>query len=138
MALSPRFALDTAAVLGGGFLAVSAMAFSVPVAGWIGFGVSTAAAVAGATGAVLARRGSTRIGHGALGVVGLWSLIAALVFAGTALHWLVFADALLLAAVAVGDLVAHELSSERVVHSLEVHHTEAGSNTVAGSHAVTV
>lgn len=127
MALSSRFALDTAAVVAGGFLAVSAMAFSAPVAGWIAFGVSTAAAVAGAAGTVFARRDSARAGHAVLGVVGLWSLIAALVFAGPVLHWLVFADALALAVAGLADLVAHETSTERVVHSLEVRHTGGAS-----------
>jgi len=120
MALSPRFALDTAAVLGGGFLAVSAMTFSAPVAGWLGFGVFTAAAVIGAFSAALTHRNSQTFGHGMLGLVSLWSLIAALVFSGTALTWLVFANALALVAIAFGDLTAHELTSERVVHQLDV------------------
>ncbi|MGH3416910.1 MAG: hypothetical protein ACRDSS_10615 [Actinocrinis sp.] len=120
MALSPRFALDTTAVLAGGFLAVSAMAFSASTAGWLGFGVSTAAAVAGSAGAAFARRTGQKAGHGLLALVGLWSLVAALVFSGTALTWLVFADALGLALIALADLTAHELTAERVVHQLDV------------------
>jgi hypothetical protein len=121
MALSPRFSLDTLAVVGGGFLAVTAMTFSASTAGWIGFGVSTLFTVLAAAGAVTARSGSARAGHSALALVALWSLIAALAFSGTLLTWLVFADALALAAVALADLTAHEVGSEHVVHSLEVH-----------------
>ena len=55
-----------------------------------------------------------------LALVALWSLIAALVFSGNSLMWLVFADALGLAAVALADLTAHEVGAEHVVHSLEV------------------
>ena len=124
MALSSRYALDTTAVLAGGFLAVSAMAFSAPVAGWLGFGVSTGVAVLAGTGAVLARRTGQQAGHGLLALVGLWSLVAALVFSGTALTWLVFADALGVVLFALADLTAHELTTERVVHQLDVR-TEA-------------
>lgn len=120
MALSPRFSLDTLAVIGGGFLAVSAMSFSAATAGWVGFGVSTMFTLVAATAAVLARRGSARFGHSVLAVVALWSLVAALAFSGSALTWLVFADALALAATALADLTAHEVSTEHVVHSLEV------------------
>ena len=120
MALSSRFALDNTTVLAGGFLAVSAMAFSADVAGWLGFGVSTAVTVIAGIGAVLAHRTGQKAGHGLLALVGLWSLVAALVFSGTLLTWLVFADALALVAVALGDLTAHELTTERVVHQLDV------------------
>lgn len=120
MALNPRFALDNTAVLAGGFLAVSAMAFSADVAGWLGFGVSTAVTVLAGLGATLAHRTGPKVGHGLLALVGLWSLVAALAFSGTLLTWLVFADALAVVAVALADLTAHELTTERVVHQLDV------------------
>jgi hypothetical protein len=134
MALSPRFALNTFAVLAGGFLAVSAMTFTAPVVGWLGFGVSTAVAVAGIAGLVLARRVSAKAGHGVLAAVGLWSLIAALVFSGGAMTWLVFAAGAAFVAAGLGDLTAHELSTERVVHSLEVRPADTTQNTTALSH----
>lgn len=118
--LSPRFALDGATLLGGAFLVVSAMAFSAPVAGWLGFGVSTAALVGALVSVAATRKNSVRVGHGALAAVALWSLIAALVFSGPVLTWLVFADAAALVAVAIADLTMHEVSTERVVHTLDV------------------
>lgn len=119
-ALSPRYALDVVTMLGGGFLALSALTFSPGVAGWLGFGVSTGIAVLAVAGALFARRMSARIGHGATAVVAIWSLIAALVFSGTALTWLVFADALGLLVVALADLTVHEVTTERVVHAIDV------------------
>ena len=128
MALSSRFALDTTAILGGGFLVVSAMSFSATPAHWLAFGVSTAFTIAAAAGAVLARRTHQQLAHGALSLVGLWSLISPLVFTGTTQHWLIFANALALVAVALGDLIAHESTTERVVH--ELHVGNSGSSRV--------
>lgn len=120
MSLSSRFGIDVLGVLAGGFLAVTAMAFTAPAAGWIGFGVFTGLTVLGGVGAVLANRRGARIGHGLLALVGLWSLIAALAFTGPVLTWLVFTDALAVALVALVDLSVHEMTTERVVHQLEV------------------
>jgi hypothetical protein len=130
MSLSTRYGVDVLGIVAGGFLAVAAVAFSAPVAGWVGFAVFTALAVLGAAGAIFANRTSARIGHGVLGLVSVWALIAALVFGGTALTALVFVDALAVALVALVDLTAHELTTERVVHQLEVHQPTA-VNTAA-------
>jgi hypothetical protein len=132
MKLSSRFVVDNLFVIGGAFLAVSAMAFSASVAGWLGFGVSTGLTVFAGTSAVLARRSGQRIGHSLLAIVGLWSLVAALIFTGTTLTWLVFADAIALAALALADLAVHEATTESVVHRLEVTGTHADSDAAAG------
>jgi len=132
MKLSSRFAVDILFVIGGAFLAVSAMTFSASVAGWLAFGVSAGLTVIAAASAVATRKTGQRIGHGLLAVVGLWSLIAALTFSGAALTWLVFADAIALGALALADLTAHEVTTESVVHRLEVTETVAGSDAPAG------
>ena len=132
MKLSSRFAVDILFVIGGAFLAVSAMTFSAAVAGWLAFGVSTGLTVIAAGSAVATRRMGQRNGHSLLAIVGLWSLIAALTFSGAALTWLVFADAIALGALALADLTAHEVTTESVVHRLEVTETVAGSDTPAG------
>src|SRR5215469_3177809 len=115
MSLRPRFGVDVLGLLAGGFLVVSSVAFTAGLAGWVGFGVFTSLTVLGAAGAVFATRTSARIGHGLLGLVSLWALIAALVFTGPVLTALVFADALAVVLVALADLAVHELSTERVV-----------------------
>ena len=120
MKLSPRFVLDNLFVVAGAFLAVAAMVFTAHVAGWGGFGVFTGLTVLALAGAILARTAGQRLGHAVLGIVGLWSLIAALAFSGTLLAWLVFADAIALGVIALGDLTAHEVTTENVVHRLVV------------------
>jgi hypothetical protein len=120
MSLSTRFGVDVLGVVGGGFLAVAAVAFSAPAAGWVGFGVFAGLAVVGGLAAMTASRRGARIGHGVLGLVSVWALIAALVFSGSTLTAWVFVDALAVALVALVDLTVHEFSTERVVHELEV------------------
>src|SRR5712675_3624571 len=83
-------------------------------------GVSTGLVVVAAASMATARRTGQRIGHGVVGLVALWSLIAALIFTGNVLAWLVLADAIALGVVALADLTAHEVSTENVVHRLEV------------------
>ncbi|GEM_PF-1045666 len=120
MRLSARFAIGNVIVIVGAFLAVVAMAFSAPVTGWIGFGVFTGLTLlAFASGAAVSKIGRKGV-YALLGLVGLWSLIAALVFSGTALTWLVFAGGIAMAVIALGDLTAHEVTTENVVHRLEV------------------
>lgn len=119
--MSIRFGLGTLFALAGGFLVAASLAFSANTAGWLSFGVGTGVTVLAT--AALAKYGISRGSYGdaAAFVVGLWSLIAALVFTGNTLTWLVFADALALVAVALVQLAVHEISTERVVHTLEVH-----------------
>jgi hypothetical protein len=118
--LSSRFILDNLFLVAGAFLAVGVMAWTIGVAHWVAFGVSAGVLVIAGLSAVLARATGRKIGHGLIGVAALWSLIAALVFSGTALTWLVFADAILVGVLALGDLTAHEATTENVVHQLEV------------------
>lgn len=120
MKLSPRFAVDNLFVIGGAFLAVASMVFTVSVTGWLGFGVFTGLTVIALASAITARTTGQRIGHSILGAVGLWALIAALVFSGTLLTWLVFADAIALAVLALADLTVHEVTTENVVHRLVI------------------
>jgi hypothetical protein len=130
MKLSSRFVLDSLFVVAGAFLAVTSMAWAAGTAGWTAFGVSVGITVLAAASAALAKN-SRRFGHGLLALVGLWSLIAALAFSGTALTWLVFADAIAVGLLALADLAVHEATTERIVHSLEVHEPAADSRLVA-------
>jgi hypothetical protein len=120
MKLSSRFLLDSLYVTAGAFLTVAAMAWSAGVAGWTAFGVSAGVTVIAAASTALAKRTSQRFGHGLIALVALWSLVAALVFSGTALTWLVFADAIAIGVLGLADLAVHEATTERIVHQLEV------------------
>lgn len=120
MKLSSRYALDLLFIVGGAALAVVAMGFAAPTAGWIGFGVFVGLMIIAAGSAIASRSTSRKIGHGLIGLVALWSLIATLTFSGVALTWLIFASAIFLGVCALGDLTAHEVTTENVVHRLEV------------------
>lgn len=133
MSLSTRFGVDVLSVVAGGFLAVAAVAFASTTAGWVAFGVFTGLTVVAELAAVLTTRRGARIGHGALGLVSLWALIAALVFTGSTLTALVFVDALAVALVGLVDLTVHELSTERVVHELEVRESVPATPVVASA-----
>jgi hypothetical protein len=131
MKLSSRFVLDNLVVIGAAFLVAAALAFSAPVAGWIGFGVFTGLTVIAGASAVLSRTPGRKAGHGLLALAGLWSLVAALAFSGSVLMWLVLADAILLGVIALADLTAHEVTTEKVVHQLVVTGTPAGNGHIA-------
>lgn len=120
MKLSSRFLLDSLFVVAGAFLTVASMAWAASTAGWTAFGVSTGITVLAAASAALAERNSRKLGHGLLGLIALWSLVAALAFSGAVLTWLVFADAIAVGVFALADLAAHEATTERIVHQLEV------------------
>ena len=123
MALSSRFAIDTTALVAGAFLTTASLAFATPVVGWIGFGVFAGLIVLAGLGLGLVHRLGGRVLHGLLGVVAIWSLVASLLFVGPVLTWLVLAGAVAAAVIAIADLVAHEVTTERVVHELEVTET---------------
>ena len=131
MKLSSRFLLDILFVVAGAFLVAASMAWSAGTAGWTAFGVSAGVTLLAATSAAMAKTASRRLGHGLLGLVALWSLAAALAFSGTALTWLVFADAIAVGVLALADLTAHEATSERIVHQLEVRDTSTGGRIAA-------
>jgi hypothetical protein len=120
MKLSTRFILDNLFFLAAAFLVVISMAWSANTAGWTAFGVSTGITVIAAASVAVTRLTSRKIGHGLIGLVGLWSLVAALSFSGTVLTWLVLADAIAVGVLALADLTVHEATEERVVHELEV------------------
>ena len=120
MNLSPRFALDNLFVIGGAFLAVIAMAFTASVAGWTGFGVFIGLAVAALASALFGRGAVRRTTHAVVGLVALWSIAATLIYSGSALTWLVFAGGVAVTVIALIDLAAHEVTTENVVHRLEV------------------
>ena len=55
-----------------------------------------------------------------LAVLGVWSIVQAIVFTGTTLEWVSFATAAAAALLATIGLTLHEMTTERVVHELRV------------------
>jgi hypothetical protein len=59
---------------------------------------------------------------GLIAVVGVWSVVQAIVFEGSDFEWFSFATAVVLAGLATIGLIIHENGNERVVHELTVAH----------------
>jgi len=118
--MNSRYLTNSALVLAGAFLVVASQAFGVSIFEWIMLGIGALAVVmAGA--AVLRSRGRVqRSLDGTIGVLGAWTVVASLVFAGATVTWLGFASGIGLVAIGLVGLTLHELSTERVVHSIEV------------------
>jgi hypothetical protein len=119
-------------LLGGGFLIVAVFAWAATTAAWLGFAVSIALLVFGLAMAVAAVRrsgGAERIGVAAIGaltfVIASWTVIASLVFVPSTARWLIFASACAHVALSMASLVIREVTTERVVHHLEVRERQA-------------
>jgi peptidoglycan/LPS O-acetylase OafA/YrhL len=61
-----------------------------------------------------------------LAVIGVWSIVQAIVFTGSNLEWFSFATAAAAALIATVGLVVHEATTERVVHELRVTEQHTG------------
>ncbi|HXR14438.1 MAG TPA: hypothetical protein VN740_07225 [Solirubrobacteraceae bacterium] len=108
------------------------MAFGVPVFTWLMFGAGIAALALAAPAIMVVARGPTQRGlDGMIGLLGVWTIVASMVFGGAAITWLGFASGVALVALALAGLIIHELSTERVVHSFEVR-TAAPERELAG------
>lgn len=123
--MSIRYLSNLALALVAGFLVVATQAFALPAVKWLTFAIAIGATVIGlGTGAIrvpLAQRGLGGLAAG----IGIWTIVASLVFSLHTVMWLGFASALALVALAVVGLTIHELSAERVVHSIQVEHESA-------------
>jgi FtsH-binding integral membrane protein len=107
--------------LAAAFLVVATAAFTLPVI--------TALALAVSIGMLLVSLGiareyrnqiATLVPALAAAVVSAWTIVASQVFAESTVQNLTLASALAISGLAIVGMTVHELSSERVVHSLEV------------------
>ncbi len=118
--MSPKYLINLLVLVAGGFLVVASQTFAASTAGWLGLGVGVLAVLLGGLGLALSRFELRAAGYAATALLGVWTIVSSTVFSGGLLSWLVFADALALAAVALAELTVHEVRSERVVHTLVV------------------
>jgi membrane-associated phospholipid phosphatase len=115
-----RYLYNIALGLAAGFLVVATQAFAPTTVAWLTFAIA-AGVTALSVGIAPLRTGLVqRVLSVASTVLGAWTIVASLVFAPTTVLWLGFASALAFVGLAVIGLTAHELTTERVVHSLEV------------------
>lgn len=119
--MSTRYVTNIVLAVASGFVLVATFAFSPNVAGWIGFavtGVFVLAMIAAVS--LLRRRGWVQRGlDAAVAVLAAWTIVESFVFGGGTLTWITFGAAAGILVLAVAGLTAHELTTERVVHSLD-------------------
>jgi hypothetical protein len=120
-------------LLGGGFLLVAVFAWAAATATWLGFAISIPLLLFGLAMAYSALRGGAavgeRIGVTTLGlitsVIAGWTIIASLVFAPSTARWVIFASACAHVILSMASLVIREITTERVVHHLDVAERES-------------
>lgn len=128
--MSQRFISNVALAVAGAVVVVASQAFSASVTGWLLFGISLGAlTLLAVVQRDRARGGLQRRLDLAIGALALWSVVASVVYNGATLTWMSVASGLGYVALGVGGLVAHEVQTERVVHSLEAVPTDARADT---------
>jgi hypothetical protein len=132
--LRARWMLTLALAAAGIFLVVASYAFAASTATGLSLAVGLGIVAVGVGLLAVSRRGRQYIAVPARDVrvaiweavalatiaVAAWNVVQTRVFDATTGRWLTFADSLGIVAIALIGLVVHELSTERVVHSLEV------------------
>lgn len=121
------FLFGMANLLAGAFLVVATFAWTMSTTVDLGFAVSIGVLVFSLALTFAASRSEItgeRVGEMAIGGltagVAAWTIVATQVFSTGLAHWLVFASGLAHITLAVASLALHEISTERVVHHLEV------------------
>lgn len=118
--MNVRYLSNLALALIAGFLVVATQGFALPVVKWLVFSIATGATIISIGTLVIDKNIVQRAVSLVAGIVGGWTIVASLVFGLSTVMWLGFAGALALIGLAVIGLTAHELTTERVVHSLDV------------------
>ena len=106
-----------------GFLLVSTQVWAMGTVEWL-FIVGGIVMIALAAASFAQPAGPQRTIDAILALLGIWSIVQAIVFTGSTLEWFSFATAAAGALLATVGLVVHEATTERVVHELSVISTE--------------
>jgi FtsH-binding integral membrane protein len=116
-----RFISWLTTAIAAAFLVVATAAFGLSTVQWLAFGVGIGTLTVSIGLSVRYRRHLPTVSPAALSaIVSAWTVLASLIFAPTTVQPLALAGGLAIAGLAIIGLGSHELSSERVVHSLEV------------------
>jgi hypothetical protein len=87
-----RFAQSSLLAMAGGFIIVASEAFSTGTTAWLAFAVGIFAIVLATVPALFGARDLSLGLDGVTAVLGAWTIVASLVFNGTASQWLSFAE----------------------------------------------
>jgi sugar phosphate permease len=118
--MSTKYLSNLTLIIAGAFLVVATQGFSLPVSTSLIFAMSIGFTVVG-MGMLIGRPNVAQRVIGSLtGLLGVWTIVASSVFAPTTVLWLGFAAAIAFVILGIAGLTAHELTTERVVHSLAV------------------
>lgn len=122
--MSIRYLYNITLGVAAAFLVVATQAFAAPAVAWLTFAIAAGATAIGA--GMISRRGLGQRILSGLGVtLGAWTIVASLVFAPATVVSLGLASALAFAGLALAGLTLHELTTERVVHALEIEEAPA-------------
>jgi hypothetical protein len=114
--MNGRYLTGVATVLLGGFLVVSSQAFPPTATAWLGFAIAIGLVVMVALAQLDRRRGAVqRSLDAAVVVLAIWTIISSLVFSPAVAMWLVFAEGLGFAVLAVSSLTVNELALSRAI-----------------------
>jgi hypothetical protein len=108
-------------LIGAAFLAFASQAWSGDTLQWI-FVAGGALMIVVALADMVRDNVAQRSIDALVVLLGAWTVVEAFVFGGNNLQWWSFASAAALAGLATLGLIAHETSTERVVHELSVSH----------------
>ena len=107
--------------VGAAFLVLATAAFPHSTVVWLAFGIGIAMLVVSLGIAVRYREHTPSFVVGlSIAAVSAWMIVASQAYAPGAVDNITFASALVIGALTLVGLTAHELSAERVVHSLAV------------------
>jgi hypothetical protein len=118
--MSTRYLSNLALTVAAGFLVVATQAFTLGTVTSLTFALSIGFLVISLFMLISDRTLVQRAIGGVGAVIGAWTIVASLVFTQTTVQTLGFAAALAMAGLGLIGLTVHELTTERVVHSLEV------------------
>jgi hypothetical protein len=114
-----EFISRLALLLVAGFLVVASHVWTGGTMEWL-FIVGGIVMLALAAAGLASERATQRALDGVLALLGIWSIVEAIVFTGSTLEWVSFATAIAAAVIATIGLTLHEMTTERVVHELSV------------------
>lgn len=111
-------------LIGAAFLAFASQVWSGDTLQWI-FAIGGALMILVALADMVTDNVAQRSLDALVVLLGAWTIVEAFVFGGNNLQWWSFASAAALAGLATLGLIAHETTTERVVHELSVSHEPA-------------
>lgn len=118
--MNSRFLTNSVLSVLGAFTVVASMVWAPTTFEWLMLGAGILSTLLAAGVAIRGRGLAQRSLDGVLGILGVWTIVASVVFAGSVVTWLGFASGVAFVGLALIGLTLHELYTERVVHSLDV------------------